>query len=356
MTAIRVLIVDDSITVRGRLVEILGRDPDIVVVGEAGDGARAIELCTTLRPDVMTLDLELPERNGLEVTEHVMAHVPTPILIVSASFNRNAQLDTYAALAAGAVDVLDKDRAGDPAWEARFISAVRMASRIKVVTHVRARLGPLGRNHAATPDPAAPLPIGGAAREVDLCAVGASTGGPGALVAFAASLPRTFAAPIAIVLHIEDAFARAFAEWYGMQTRRPVRDAVDGERVDDLGPVIVLAPPGRHLLVEHHRLRISSAPPRNFCRPSVDVLFESMAADLGPRAAACLLTGMGRDGASGLLAIRRAGGITLAQDEATSIVWGMPREAIACGAAQHVLPLDDLGPALARLVTGRRPR
>ena len=176
MTKVRVLVVEDSLTVRRRLCEVLGADPDIDVVGEADNGKSAIELCREIRPDIVTLDMMLPVMSGLAATEYIMAHVPTPILIVSSSINRGELFRTYDALAAGAVDVLEKP-AGDDTdadWERRFVAAVKLVSRIRVITHPRARLGSLGRAPAV-----APLPAASARAAYRAVALGASTGGPG---------------------------------------------------------------------------------------------------------------------------------------------------------------------------------
>lgn len=350
---IRVLVVDDSVTVRQRLIEILARAPDLVVVGEAGDGRRAFELTKSLRPDVITLDLVLPDMNGLAATEQIMAHAPTPILIVSASFNRGALFDTFHALAAGAVDVLDKPRDhDDTSWEQRFLAAVRMVSRIKVITHLRARLVRAGGESAsrASRAPHVTSPPGDAPATIEVIALGASTGGPGALVEVLGALPRTLQITVLVVLHIDAAFTRSFADWLGVQTSRTVRVAQDGDPVSGPPGRVLFAPSGRHLVVDGGRVRLTSEPPRNYCQPSIDTLLESIALAYRANSAAGLLTGMGCDGAAGLLAIRQAGGFTLAQDEATSTVYGMPREAAVCGAAERILPLHEIGPALAHRV------
>lgn len=350
---IRTLIVEDSLTVRNRLSEILSADPDFELVGEAEDGKRAIELCQEHRPDVITMDMMLPVMTGLAATEYIMAHCPTPILIVSSSVNRGELFRTYDALAAGAVDVLEKPR-GDEAegeWERRYTSTLKLVSRIRVITHPRARLENIGQR--ARPYVPVKYDLSGSASACRVVAIGASTGGPGAIVEILRCLPADFQLPVLLVLHINEPFGAAFADWLDAQTARRVTHAIDGEPVSTVAGRVVVAPGNRHLVVRDGCLRLTQDSERHSCRPSVDVLFESVARDFGPSAAACLLTGMGRDGAAGLLEVRRAGGVTIAQDEATSVIYGMPREAVLLGAAAHILPLPDIGPAIG--ILGRGP-
>ena len=361
MKKLRVVVVEDSLTIRRRFCEILGTDPDFEVVGEAEDGKRAIELCEALRPDVITMDMVMPVMTGVAATEYIMAYMPTPILIVSASTNRGELFKTYDALAAGAVDVLEKPPADDVdgAWERRFLAAVKLIARIKVITHVRARLSGAERGSVASHDAATTSTQLKRLTETGghgLLVLGASTGGPAAIVKVLQGLPRDLRVPVLFVLHIDEPFGVAFAEWLGQQTSHRVVYARDMEIVDSLRGQVVMAPPGRHLRVQGGRLRLNNDPLRHSCRPSVDVLFESVAADRGAATLACLLTGMGRDGAAGLLAIRRAGGFTIAQDEATSIVYGMPREAVTLGAAQRVLPLDQIAPEILQRLAGTEGR
>jgi two-component system chemotaxis response regulator CheB len=344
MSRIRVLVVDDSLTVRKRLVEVLSADPELEVVGEAADGKRAIELCGQLRPDVITLDMVLPVMSGLAVTEYVMAHFATPIVIVSSSLNRGEVFKTLDALAAGAVDVFEKPSGDyDERWDHEFVATVKLVSRIRVITHPRAKL----RGTVPAVAPLVSRPPARAGKQAGpVIAIGASTGGPAALVQVFRALPSDFPIPILLAIHIGSAFAPAFIEWLDSQSPLRVAFAQHDQPLPRLGqPGVVVAPADRHLVIERGALRLSDAPERHSCRPSVDVLFESVAREIASNAVACLMTGMGRDGAEGLLAVRRAGGHTLAQDEASSVVFGMNREAIQLDAARDVLPLDKIAPA-----------
>lgn len=350
MTKLRVLVVEDSLTVRKRLCEILSADPEIEVIAEAADGKHAIELCLSLKPDVVSLDMMLPVMTGLSATEYIMAHAPTPILIVSASINRAELFKTYDALAAGAVDVLEKLRDGvdDDAWSQQYRNALKLVAKIKVITHPRARLHAFPRHgsDAMASIPAVLRAQGADHSAIEIVAIGASTGGPGAILDVLNALPE-LPVPLLFVLHIDEPFGKAFANWLATQTRFPVSFAQDGELLEGLRGRVVMAPPAHHLVVQKRRLRLHDGPMRHSCRPSIDVLFESLAEECGESVVATLLTGMGRDGANGLLEIRKKGGITFAQDEATSVVYGMPREAAALGAAIKILPLHQIGQTIA---------
>ena len=350
---IRALVVDDNPTLLSLLGDLLvGWGYDVT---QAATAAEALERLQGRLFDLLLVDVWLPVMTGLAATEFIMAYCPTPILIVSASTNRGELFRTYEALAAGALDVLEKPTGEeiDGEWERRLISTVKIISRIKVITHLRAKLG--SKRHAA---PAPPLAEFQDTRSAcRLIALGASTGGPGAVVEILKGLPVDFPVPILFVIHLGRPFAESFAEWLDGLSPLRVSYAKDGEPLPKVGQGrVILAPPDRHLVVRQGKLRLTSDPERHSCRPSVDVLFESVARDFAGECAACLLTGMGRDGAEGLLAIRRAGGTTLAQDEATSVVFGMPREAILLGAADRVLPLHQMAAALVRLAGSPEPR
>lgn len=365
---IRVLVVEDSLTIRERLIEVISEAEGFEVAGQAGDGERAVELCRTLRPDVVTMDMVLPNCSGVEATERIMAFCPTPILIVSASTNRGELFQTYDALAAGAIDVLEKPRADEVGWEQELLSTLRILSRVRVITHPRARLAPAAKpavpagaatGAAVSPGPESVITPRSGSRPSSLpprrlVAIGGSTGGPGALCGILSALPKDFPLPILVVLHISKPFAAALAEWLDSQTALAVRYARHNEFLSELGPgQVLLAPADEHLVVAGDRLQLTQEPPRYFCRPSVDVLFESIAETAGGNAVGCLLTGMGRDGAKGLLEMRRSGSVTIAQDEASSVVFGMAGEAVKLKAVGELLPIQHIAPRLARL--GRLP-
>ena len=351
MRRLRVLVVEDSITVRKRLCEVLSADAEIDVVGEAVDGHDAINQCMSLKPDVITMDMMLPIVTGLAATEYIMAHCPTPILVVSASSNRGELFRMFDALAAGAVDVLEKpsEATDDALWAQRLLSSVKMVSRIRVITHLRGKIAGVQVHRPARTSVAQHGRTG-----CKLIAIGASTGGPSAIVDVLRALPAAIPVPVLIVQHIGEDFGLAFVDWLGMQVPQMTSYASDGQALIELAGRVLLAPPGRHLTVKQGRLRLSDGAMRHSCRPSIDNLFDSIAQECGPGTVACLLTGMGRDGAAGLLNIRQAGGHTIAQDEASSTIYGMPREAVRLDAAIQVLSLHDIGPTLAAMSTNEK--
>lgn len=346
---LRVLVVDDSPVARAVIRSILEGDPGIEVVGLARNGWEAVQMTARLRPDVITMDVRMPEMDGYEATCQIMAYHPTPILIVTASLSKQDVDFSFRMLEAGALDILEKPAGEDPtALRAKaqdLIERVRLLSRVRVITHLR------GRRRAGRPLPLTSLPAepGPVPAEVPtrLVVIGASTGGPRALQRVLSSLPADFPAPILVVQHIASGFTRGLAEWLAGETRL----RVDLARQDDgLTPGrVYIAPEGYHLLPDRRRVYLAETP-RTPLIPSVDVTMQAAAQNFGRRAVGVLLTGMGSDGAEGLLAIRRAGGITIAQDQATSTIFGMPRAAIELGAAQQVLPLEEIAPALLRAV------
>jgi len=345
---IRVLIADDSFSVRRRLAAALASAPDIVVVGQVADGHAAVDACRDLRPDVRLLDMVMPHLDGVSATEEIMAAAATRILVVSGHERRGEASDSMSALEAGAVDAIEKPKSdeSDEAFDERLLRAVRLVARVPVVTRRKT-----GKN-LPPPEPLPPEPALVTRR--DLVAVGGSTGGPAAVVDFLRALPTAFPLPILLVLHIGPSFGFAFADWLDGMSHIRVVEATDGA-VLRAGHVHV-CPPDRHLVLRGNKLVLTREAERHSCRPSVDVLFESVAESLGPRAIACLLTGIGRDGAEGLRSLRARGALTMAQDEASSVVFGMPRAAIALGAAVHVLPPREMALVAASTArVGRAP-
>ncbi len=331
---VRVLVADDSELFRDVLSSVIAADPGFEVVAAAADGNEAARLARTLKPDVITMDLNMPDADGFSGIARIMAETPTPILVLTV--NREEAVG-FRALSLGALDILEKPSPTSNLddYGALLRSRLRLLAGVKVIRHLRglrSRRAPEARPTART----------------DLVAIGASLGGPRALAALLRGLPHAFPAPIAVVQHIADGFTEGLANWLAQESRLEVREARDR---DALKPgLVLLAPTGRHLVVTQGVARLSDAPPVDSFRPSVTPLLHSAAEAYGARACGVILTGMGRDGAEGLKTLKKAGGHTIAQDEATSAVYGMPRAAIETGAVDQVLPLDDIARALMELV------
>lgn len=339
---IRVLLVDDSALCRALLRHALESDPEIEVVAEAEDGVEALEKLERLRPSLVCLDIQMPRMGGLETIERIMQLRPTPILVVTERPRLEGVDLTFAALSRGALDLVQKPAATLGGEEMRALVA-----RVKELARTAVNLPGRG---SATPTPDALRAAAGASPQV--IGVGASTGGPAALAQLLRGLPAEFNIPILIVQHIDAAFSESFASWLSRESGRTVKMGSDLGRFEKGD--IILAPQRLHMEVEvPRRLRLSSARRGAMHVPSVDALFHSLASVYGKRAAGVLLTGMGRDGADGLLAIRRAGGLTIAQDRSTSVVYGMPGAAAAQGAASYVAPLGQI-PSLLAVAAGMK--
>jgi two-component system chemotaxis response regulator CheB len=337
---IKVLIADDSRLTREVLKDLLARDREISVVGEVNDGAQAVKETCRLRPDLIIMDVMMPVMDGLAAITEIMACCPTPILVLSANVDPQDSRSAFNAIKHGALDVMEKPQG--LVTEAFGEIGEQLAKKIKFLARVRVM------HHFRRPRrvvPAVPPPD----TERKVLAIGASTGGPKAVMRLMKSLSPESGARILIVQHIARGFASGFAEWLNRESPYAVRLARDGDSPAE-GEALV-APNNVHMELRDGRVVLSDGPPVNSCRPAVDVLFNSLALDgLGRQVVAVLLTGMGRDGAEGMAALRRAGAFNIAQDENSSAVFGMPRAAIDMGAVHEVLALDDIPPTINRLL------
>ena len=324
---IRVLLVDDSPSVRAMLRAMLEADPGIRVVGEAGDGKQAIAMTKALQPNVVTMDLQMPVMGGLEAIGEIMADAAVPILVVSGQADAG---QAYAAISSGALDVMSKQDLGQGP---PLVAKVKLLAGVRVITHVRARPQPL-----PLPPPAKKP---GDESFALVFAIAASTGGPQALAEVLAALPSEFPSPVLVAQHISAGFAAGLAEWLDLQCPLPVRLARDG---DTLQPGVVFISPSEHNLAVARggRLQLEPGDPSQIYHPSCDRLLSSLADAYGKRSVGVILTGMGSDGVAGIARIAQAGGLTLAQDQVSSVVFGMNAEAIRRGHAREVLALGEL--------------
>lgn len=349
---IKVLIVDDSALARDLLRNILQSDSAIKVVGAAGNGKEAVQLASELKPDLITMDLEMPVMGGMEAIAEIMATKAVPILVVSSVADAQK---ACAAVAHGALDVVAKPEF-DAASGAEFIAKVKLLSGVAVITHIRSSFSRNGEQTPATassinsvsaqPDTKSAASPAQAPKR--LIGIASSTGGTQALAFILKKLPPDFPSPILVAQHIADGFAGGMADWLASISPLPVRLAQDGEAITP-GTVYISPSESNLAVTPQHRLTLIPPLSDEIYHPTCDVLFNSVASVYGRRALGIILTGMGRDGARGLLKIRQAGGDTLAQDEASSVIFGMNKVAIDLGGAQKVLPLEDIPQAMCRL-------
>jgi len=343
VSQVRVVVAEDSPVTLEYLVYILSQDPALQVVGTARNGLEAAEQAARLKPDVILMDVHMPRMNGYEATRQIMERVPTPIVLASASFTQDEMAMTFEGLKAGALTVVEK-----PAGLAhpdhaettrRLVESVKLMAEVKVVRRWPKR---------GLPGPPSPSP-GQPDQRIQLIAIGASTGGPAAIAEILRELPADLGAPILVVQHITPGFTAGLVEWLGQGTGLSVKLAERGEAVR--AGTIYLAPDGSQMeIMKDGRIRLTQESAEGGFCPSVSHLFQSVAAAFGPSAMGILLTGMGRDGATGLLRLKEARGVTIAQDEESSVVFGMPGEAIRLGAAEYVLPPRQIARTICDLV------
>jgi two-component system chemotaxis response regulator CheB len=346
---INVLVAEDSTVIRMLLVHLLESDPEIRVLGAVTDGQAALDFVKANKPDVVLMDIHMPRLDGFEATRRIMETNPVPIVICSATSNTKDMVITFQAMEAGAIACIEKPRSpAHPDYEvvaAHLLETVKLMSEVKVVRRsTRAR--------PVTPPTSSPAGLQKSAAEIKLVGIGASTGGPPVLQAILGGLPKDFPAPLLVVQHIAHGFLAGMAEWLGQTTCLQVHIASDGTH-----PVpghVYLAPDDFHMGIGvGGAIVLTRDEPENHLRPAVSYLFRTLAERYGPNALGVLLTGMGRDGAEELKAMKDKGAITIAQDEESSVVHGMPGAAIALDGATQVLPADKIAGALVDLVNYR---
>jgi len=345
---VRTMIVEDSRVVREFLTHIIGRDPRLEVAAVVTSAEEALRVLHQVMPDVISMDICLPGMDGFIATQRIMAERPTPIVVVAANVGSDDRKITINALRAGALSVLEKPGGSThedyESFAERLCTQLAIMSQVKVITQ---RIGRRTQQASTAPSATSVAVPRNSTTSYEMLGVVASTGGPNALVEIINGLDNDFRLPILLVQHITSSFSTAFAAWLDDVCPLRVVQARHGERP---GAGHVYVPPAdRHLTIHNRRLHLSDAPLVSMQRPSGTVLLRSMAADLGARTIGVLLTGMGEDGAEGLLAIREAGGHTIAEDESTAVVYGMPGAAVALGAVRESLPLHGIAPRLRHL-------
>lgn len=346
---IRVLLVEDSQVTLVILRRILNSSPQIEVVGEARTGIEALELIPTVQPDVICTDLHMPKMDGLEFTTEVMTLYPRPILVISAWLQEEDSPHVFQLLEAGALDILPKPSAGltmeDKLLNQELINKIQILSGVKVFKKKRKSPSQVKR-FETFPSHSYLKP--------EIIVIGASTGGPQAINELFAQLPSNFPVPVICVQHICSGFLQGFIDWLSSSCRLPIQMAKPGDKPK---PGRIYFPPEQqHLeLDDRGRFICFDSPPLDGHRPSITVTFKSAAKFYGRATVGILLTGMGKDGAEGLQYIAQAGGLTIAQDEASSIIFGMPKEAIELGAAKLILPIHAIAPKLLELLQNQPP-
>ena len=341
---IRAVIIDDSLAVKELLISILQNSGDILVVGTGTSGEDAVRLVERLHPDIVTMDLRIPDSDGLKAIRKIMRECPTPIVIIT-SFIKQSVMDlTFQALQAGALTVISKPGLNDPETCDKVVQTVRLMADVPVIHHwdrkdKQKRLAEKDSEKEISSLVNSRVDI--SCSDIEIIGIAASTGGPSALVTVLRNLPNDFPLPILIVQHISQGFVGGLAEWLSTETSMRVEIANHGDIL--LPGVVMVSPDDYHLQVgESGIVELSKAPLYKGFRPSANYLFESLARVFGSHAMGVILTGMGDDGVEGINTLSQAGGVTVAQDEESCVVYGMPHQAVARNAVHHVLTLEQI--------------
>lgn len=336
---IRVLVVDDSSFIRELFRSFLLSEPDIQIVGEASNGKEAIEKVIELKPDLVTMDIEMPVVGGLEAIQQIMTIHPVPILVITALTGVKT---AFAAVSKGALDVIEKpDISGESTG--RLIEKIRKLARVNIHAHLASQ----GRRTASSGVTPLCMPPQQTGYLDGVVALAASTGGPQAISTILSGLPADFMLPVLISMHIAEGFTQGMVDWLSTVCRLKVKTAADNDR---LAPGTVHVNPAEHsVTLAGNTILLGGHPANSIYHPSCDTMLNSVAASFGTNSIGCILSGMGVDGVEGIKAIKAAGGVTLAQDEASSVIYGMNREAVVKGYINQVLPVSEIAPAIKRL-------
>ena len=350
---IRVLVVDDSAFMRKLIIQIIQADPELEVAGYARNGKDALEKLERLEVDVVTLDVEMPVMNGLDTLEHIMKTKPLPVVMVSSQTRKGSET-TMKALALGAVDFIAKP-SGQPTGAHDFdVIAAEVTQKVRLAATAKIQVEEPRVRPVVSKPPVLPTFDRPATKVADkLVIIGSSTGGPKALEGVFSSIPANLPAGIVVVQHMPKDFTRSFAERLDSLFPFPVKEAANGDLVEN-GKVLI-APGDYHLVINNdRRVQLNQDERVMFLRPAIDVTMENLPSIYGKKILGVILTGMGRDGAKGMAGIKQAGGITIAQDRATSTIYSMPRVVAEEGNADYILPLDMIGKTITDLISAMR--
>jgi two-component system chemotaxis response regulator CheB len=346
MDKIKVLIVEDSPVATNILTAIINSDEKLTVIGTAKNGKEGVDLTKQLKPDIITMDIHMPIMDGYEATKQIMAYTPTPIIVVSSSTLQKDSNKVFHATSYGALDVINKDLLSvdgisGQEFIKQFLDKLKLFSKIKVLTHM---LGKIEHQKQAVS-----MQYPGILGTTKIVGIAVSVGGPQALQNLLNKIPKNFSSSILIVQHISEGFAEGLVDWLSNSSRTNIKIPKNNEKIES--GVVYIAPSGVHMKVsERGTIILSDDPPYLGFRPSCNILLESIASVYKNKSVGVILTGMGSDGALGMKAIKAKGGITIAQDEKTSIVFGMPKVAIDMGVIDKILPLEKIADELIRII------